>query len=73
MNILKEDHWNQEVYNEWEDVRNAIGDDAMISELYNWLEASDMEDFLKFVKQQYDLDYEEEDDEEEEDPDYPSF
>lgn len=72
--ILKEGHWNQRVYNDWEDVRQTIGDDTFISELYNWLDGDSIEEFLENIKRNYDLGYnEEEEDFDEETDDDESY
>lgn len=55
--VLREGHWDQKVYNEFLDIREAIGDDALISELYNWMDGDSIEGFIESVKRDYDFDY----------------
>lgn len=43
---INEGHWNSEVYDKWEQVREAVGDDTMLQELYNYLSSDQIEDFI---------------------------
>lgn len=43
---INEGHWDSEVYDKWEQVREAVGDDTMIRELYNYLSSDQIEDFI---------------------------
>lgn len=54
--ILKEGHWNSDVYDEFSELREALGDDTLISELYNWMDSSEIEEFIQNTKRMYDLD-----------------
>ena len=57
--ILNEGHYDNAVYQEFIDIREKVGDDAFIMELYNYLSADDIEGFIDHVKRMYDLDYNE--------------
>lgn len=53
---LNENHWNPDVYDRWMEVRELIGDDTMIQELYNYLSGDQIEDFLNdHIGRQYGL------------------
>lgn len=54
--ILKEGHWNSDVYDEFSELREALGDDTLISELYNWMDGDEIEGFIQNTKRMYDLD-----------------
>ena len=54
--VLKEGHWNSDVYDEFSELREALGDDTLISELYNWMDSSEIEKFIQNTKRMYDLD-----------------
>ncbi len=54
--VLKEGHWNSDVYDEFSELREALGDDTLISELYNWMDSSEIEEFIQNTKRMYDLD-----------------
>lgn len=56
--ILKEGHWNRDVYDEFSKLREALGDDTLISELYNWMDSNEIEEFIQNTKRMYDLDEE---------------
>lgn len=57
-NVLQEGHWNSNVYSEFEELRETLGDDTLISELYNYMGGDDIEDFIEHIKRMYDLDNE---------------
>jgi len=59
--VLNEGHSDSSVYNKWQEVRQQLGDDTMLSELYNYLSGDDIEDFISNVIREWDLDYDEED------------
>lgn len=68
--VLKEGHWDSNVYDVWENVREMVGDDTMLSELYNYMSGDDIEDFLyDHMDRNYDLGLSN-DEEEEEEMDY---
>ena len=54
--ILKEGHWNNDVYSEFSELRETLGDDTLISELYNWMDGNEIEEFIQNTKRMYDLD-----------------
>ena len=56
--VLKEGHWNSDVYDEFSKLREALGYDTLISELYNWMDSSEIEEFIQNTKRMYDLDEE---------------
>ena len=56
--VLKEGHWDSDVYSEFSELREALGDDTLISELYNWMDGSEIEEFIQNTKRMYDLDEE---------------
>lgn len=56
--VLKEGHWNNDVYDEFSKLREALGDDTLISELYNWMDGDEIEGFIQNTKRMYDLDEE---------------
>lgn len=56
--VLKEGHWNSDVHDEFSKLREALGDDTLISELYNWMDSSEIEEFIQNTKRMYDLDEE---------------
>jgi hypothetical protein len=43
---INEGHWNSEFYDKWEQVRELVGDDTMLQELYNYLSGDQIEDFI---------------------------
>ena len=56
--VLKEGHWNNDVYSEFSELRETLGDDTLISELYNWMDGNEIEEFIQNTKRMYDLDEE---------------
>lgn len=56
--VLKEGHWNSDVYDEFSELREILGDDTLISELYNWMDGNEIEEFIQNTKRMYDLDEE---------------
>ena len=45
-NVINEGHWDSTIYDKWEQVREMVGDDNMIRELYNYLSSDQIEDFI---------------------------
>lgn len=43
---INEGHWDSKVADDWAYVRETVGDDTMLSELYNYLSGDQIEDFL---------------------------
>lgn len=61
--VLKEAHWDSAVYDEFSELREMLGDDTLISEMYNWIDGYSLEKFIQHTKQMYNLDgHDEEDD-----------
>lgn len=56
--VLKEGHWNNDVYDEFSKLREALGDDTLISALYDWMDGDEIEGFIQNTKRMYDLDEE---------------
>lgn len=52
---LNEGHWNSEVYDRWKNLREMLGDDTMLSEIYNYMSGDEIEDFVEHIKRNYDL------------------
>ena len=63
--VLKEGHWDSNVYDIWEKVREMVGDDTMLSELYNYMSGDDIQDFLyDHMDRHYELGLENDDEDE---------
>ena len=53
---LNEGHVDSDVYYEWEQVREMVGDDTMLSELYHYMTSDQIEDFIyDHMNRNYDL------------------
>lgn len=58
---LNEGHWDSRIYEMWEKVRKMVGDETMLSELYDYMTGDDIEDFIyDHMVRNYDLDLESE-------------
>lgn len=58
---LNEGHYDSHIYEMWEKVREMVGDDTMLSELYDYMSGDDIEDFIyDHMVRNYDLDLESE-------------
>lgn len=55
--VLREGNPDRDVYDKWEEVRSSVGDDTFISAIYDYMSGDDIEDFLQWMIDQYDLDY----------------
>lgn len=44
--VMNEGHWDSKVADDWAYVRETVGDDTMLSELFNYLSGDQIEDFL---------------------------
>lgn len=53
--VIKEGHFDSNVYDEFSEIREMIGDDTLISELYNWMGADSIEGFIKHIKRYYEI------------------
>lgn len=55
---INEGHWNSEFYDKFEEIREMVGDDTMIQELYNSMSSDQIESFIAKMNQYYELDIE---------------
>ena len=53
--ILKEGHANIGVYDEFQSIREQLGDDVIISAMYDWMSPDSIESLIKHLKNQYDI------------------
>lgn len=53
--VLKEGHSSSAVYDEFSRIRAIIGDETLISALYNWLDADSIEEFITHINRMYKL------------------
>jgi len=69
--MLKEGHYSSDSAQKWDQIREMVGDEAMIQELWNYLDADSIDDFIEHMDRYYDLnlDGSEEEEEFEEDED----
>ncbi len=54
--IIKEGTNDPELYDEWEKLRITIGDAQMLDELFQYLDADQIQDFVETTKGLYDVD-----------------
>ena len=54
--IIKEGTNDPELYNEWERLRETMGDAQMLDELFEYLSADQIQDFVETTKGLYDVD-----------------
>ena len=54
--IIKEGTNDPELYNEWERLRETMGDAQMLDELFEYLNADQIQDFVEITKGLYDVD-----------------
>ena len=54
--VLKEGHWNSDVYREFSELREILGDDTLINEMYDWMDGDEIEEFIQNTKRMHDLD-----------------
>lgn len=54
--IIKEGTNDPELYNEWERLRETMGDAQMLDELFEYLNADQIQDFVETTKGLYDVD-----------------
>lgn len=62
---LKEGHYSSDSAQKWDQVREMVGDDAMIQELWNYLDADSIDDFIKHMDRNYELNLDSPEEEEE--------
>lgn len=60
--VIKEGSPDWSVYNKWNDIIEMMGADAVLSELYNYLNSDQIEDFIEWMKKNYDIDFGQEED-----------
>ena len=53
--IIKEGHYSSDSAQKWDQVREMVGDDAMIQELWNYLDADSIDDFIEHMDRNYEL------------------
>ncbi len=53
--IIKEGTNDPELYNEWERLREIMGDTQMLDELFQYLDADTIQDFVETTKGLYDV------------------
>lgn len=53
--IIKEGTNDPELYDEWEKLRITIGDAQMLNELFQYLDADTIQDFVETTKGLYDV------------------
>ena len=63
--VLNEGSPSQDVYNKWEDIKEYIGADRMIDDIWNYLDSNQLEKLVDWFNQDYDL-FDNEDDFEDE-------
>lgn len=62
--VLNEGHWDSRVFDELSSIREQLGDDTVIREMYNWMDSTEIEGFIDNIKRMYELDgYDDEDEE----------
>lgn len=65
--IIKEGHYSSDSAQKWDQVREMVGDDAMIQELWNYLDADSIDDFIEHMDRYYELNLDSPEEEEDED------
>ena len=66
--VINEGSINQNTLNMWYDVREKLGDETFINELWNWMSSDDIEGFIEHIDRNYELGlFDEEEEPEEED------
>lgn len=60
--VIKEGTTDQSVYNKWDEMIEQMGADAVLSELYNYLNSDQIEDFIEWMERNYDIDFGQEED-----------
>ena len=62
--ILKEGSPDEQVGAEWDELIDELGSNAMLDELFAYLNEDTIKDFIETAKKNHDLDYEEDEDDE---------
>ena len=66
--VINEGSINQNTLNMWYDVREKLGDETFINELWNWMSSDDIEGVIEHIDRNYELGlFDEEEEPEEED------
>ena len=52
---LKEDTMNKVIIKKWNQIEQVLGSDGMISELFNYLDADTIADFVNTIENTYDI------------------
>lgn len=52
---LKEDTMNNVIIKKWNQIEQVLGSDGMISELFNYLDADTIADFVNTIENTYDI------------------
>ena len=65
--IIKEGHYSSDSAQKWDQVREMVGDEAMIQELWNYLDADSIDDFIEHMDRYYELNLDSPEEEEDED------
>ena len=52
---LNEDSHSTEVYGKWLDIKNAIGADAMLDEIWNITNADELEEIVNYFAREYNI------------------
>jgi hypothetical protein len=55
---INEGHWNSDYYDKFEEIRELVGDDTMIQELYNSMSSDQIENFIEKMNRYHELDAE---------------
>ena len=55
---INEGHWNSDYYDKFEEIREMVGDDTMIQELYNSMSSDQIENFIERMYRYHELDAE---------------
>ena len=53
--VIKEGSTSQEAFNYWDDIKEMLGADKMIMELWNWLDSDSIDGFIQHIDRNYDL------------------
>ena len=52
---LNEGSYNTEVYRKWLDIKDAIGADAMLDEIWNITNADELEEIVNYFAREYNI------------------
>jgi len=71
--MLKEGHYSSDSAQKWDQIREMVGDEAMIQELWNYLDADSIDDFIEHMDRYYELNLDSPEEEEEFEDDEDEF